>query len=190
MDYCTVQNVKDYLTIIGAESDALIASVITRVSSFIDGYCNCPLGFGHEVVTEKAPGLVDAAGNLKCWPSKPKVNSVSAMTVEYSVYASPMVATLAYIRISGYAVRVMDGTWKNLRGTDLLVNITYDGGFAVLPDELVHAATVISARAFKAKYSGQSDVVGSDAQGTLIYAKMMPREVKRILDGMSRVVVT
>ncbi len=190
MDYCTVQNVKDYLTVTGSGSDALIASIITRISSFIDEYCNCPLGFGQAAVTERVTGLVDAAGNLKCWPSKPKVNSVSAMTVEYSVYDSPMAVTLAYIRISGYEVRVMDGTWKNLRGTDLLVNITYDGGFTTLPDKLVHAATVISARAFKAKDSGQSDVVGSDTTGTLIYAKMMPREVKRILDGMSRVVVT
>ena len=190
MDYCTVQNVKDYLNIIGAESDALIAAIITRVSSFIDEYCNCPIGFGHEVATEKVPGFVDSVGNLKCWASKPKVNSVSAMSVEYSVYVGPMAVTLAYIRITGYEVRVMDGTWKNLRDTDLLVNITYDGGFTLLPDKLVHAATVMSARAFKAKDAGQSDVVGSDATGTLVYAKMMPREVKRILDGMSRVVVT
>ncbi len=187
--YCVQSDVESYLGMATGSGGALMAALIPRISRFFDQATNMPLGWDSETVTEYLTGVVDRKGNLSVLVGKPVVNSVSAISVLYSPYAAALTVDLTTVWLDGPRIRVMDGKLLWLRDWRLRVQVTYVGGYSPLPDDIVHAAIVLTARTFKAKDAGFSDVVGSDALGTLIYSKIMPREIQALVNTRRRVAV-
>lgn len=183
MDYCSAADVKSYLDITGAQYDTLLASIVTRASRFIDTHCYFPRHLGQETLTEDRPGQVDQWGRLVLTVSKPSIGAITAMSYRTSPALSATAVDLTKVETEDFRVRADLGL-TSLRGQPIRVSISYTGGYASgqIPQDIVHAATVLAARMFKSKDAGWSDVVGNAEMGTFTYSKVMPREVADILE--------
>lgn len=185
-DYCSIQNVKDYLQISGTTYDNLLNTLVSSASKIVDNFCEHPLSFNQETVTEIVRARVDNDGNLVAAIGKPKLVSVSALA--YRTNPSNSVALdVALIEIDGFCLRHMGGNLGFVRNKPLKATVTYVGGYSPLPQDLVHATIVLAARIFKAKDAGFADVVGVAELGTLQYSKVMPREIQKALQNLKRV---
>lgn len=195
-DYCTLADVKGSAELAGyidmtsedVRRDALIAKLISRTSRFIDNFTNTPKGWDMETVTERLRAIVDKEGNLLAQAGKACVSSVTSMSARYSPTDQIAVDVTSILTADDSPViTVWDGKWLGFRGNRLVADVTYTGGYSPLPDDIVNATVVLTARLFKAKDAGFADVVGSDQMGTLIYSKVMPREVQAALNSRRRV---
>jgi hypothetical protein len=186
-DYCTAQDVKDYLQMTGAAYDTLLVKMVTAASRLIDDYCQHPLSFDQETVTETVRAQVDKDGGLRVAVGKPVVISVSSFGWTYSPSISPVVIPTSQLWIEGYMVLAPDAGLGAYRNKPIRVAMTYIGGYSPMLGDIVHAARVLAARFFKQKDAGWSDVVGVEQFGTLVYNKVMPREVREMLDHCKRV---
>lgn len=188
-NYCALSDVKAYLSITGPDWDALITSIIPRTSRFIDTYTDIPQGWDQATLTETLPGVIDVNGYLSVMAGKPVVQSVSSLSLTYDPRAAAVTADTAGIQLDPNGrVWSLAPSWYGYRTySRLRVTINYTGGYNPLPDDVTHAAIVLTARMYKAKDAGWSDAVGSDQMGMLIYSKVMPREIAAILNQRKRV---
>ncbi len=122
---------------------------------------------------------------LYCWPRKPKVESVSALSYRFDPRETWQSVTAAYAVVDGYAV---SADVSERRGK-AQVKISYIGGFNTLPDDLVNAAVLLAVRFYKEIKSGLTDSIGVAELGTLQYTKALPARVAEMLRSYKRMVV-
>ncbi len=188
-DYCALQDVKSYLQFSSTDTqyDTLLSFLVTRASRVLDNYCQHPLNFIQESITETVRAKVDNTGALLAPAGKPIVTAVTSFgwTTSPSIAPNPINPSLLWID-NNYVVVAPDVDLSKLRGQRIRVTMTYTGGYNPLPDDIVHSAIVLAARFFKEKDAGFSDMVGVEGLGILQYAKVMPREIKQVLDNWKR----
>lgn len=185
--YCSVGDVLDYLdqTSVDATRDALIASLIMRVSDDIDRQTNRPLradtgvaGWATATTVETGRTVVDADGRLLFWVKRWPITAVTHMK-----YRRRPDSSWVSITPIDHEQRKAIG-WAALpRGEFVQVEASYTGGYVAssYPGDLVHAATVLTARAFMARQAAWGDSVGDESLGTIKYVKIAPREISAIL---------
>lgn len=190
MDYTTLAAVKQAMNSTDASADAALAEFITRASRAIDVYCTGQPGaadyFGHATVAnEILDAIADGDGNLLCWPHRCVVNSVSAMSYRCRPDMEWESIDLEYIECSGGMVKA----WAGIGLRDALkVKMGYDGGFTILPADLVEASTILSVRFFKESRSGLTDMIGlADGSSTFMYTKAWPVRIVEMLAPYRRI---
>lgn len=190
-DYFTAQDVKEYLEITGTSYDTILAKLVIRASRWIDNFCQHPLGFDHETITnENLRGRIDNDGNLVLAVKKATANSVSAL----SWGTNPTNLTALDTNYcwadwgskTGYVIKWLGGGLSYYRRYPIIVQASYDGGYTPVPDELVHAGITMAARVFKSRQAGFADVVGSVDTGTLMFSKLAPSHVLATLGNYTR----
>ena len=77
---------------------------------------------------------------------------------------------------------VTTGSWGYFPHGYSNVVITGYFGWSSVPAELVQRATLESVRHWKARATGDADVVGSDEFGNQIISYRFPAELRRVLD--------
>jgi hypothetical protein len=187
--YLTAADIKEYLDITGGADDALLAKIATRASRWIDNFCQVPLGFDQETATsENLRGIIDREGNLLFAVGKAVANNITGLKwglqPGHLVDLDPALCWAQWGR--EFVVRWMGSSLGPYRGKPILVQVTYDGGFAEVPDELVHSGIIVAARAYKSRQAGFADVIGSAETGTYQFSKLAPSAVLTTLGNYKR----
>jgi len=195
VDYTTVALVKSELRVNETTDDTLLATLITAASRAIDRHCTGVASrsddyFKSETITDELlTGQVNREGNLLCWPHKPVVTTVSALSYRYSPRESWIEANLDYVELDGGVVTAWMGL--TLRKPQR-VKISYTGGVAAdvdgLPSDFVEAVTVMAGRFYREAEGGLNDSIGVADLGMLFYTKAIPVRVKEMLIPYKRVV--
>lgn len=193
MDYTSVALVKEAM--LGTESteDALLARLVTAASRAIDRHCvgqDATDYFKTETLTdEEIWGQINNQGVLRCWPHKPLITGVSALS-----YRSRPFDTWTEVSTDKFATHgpLVEAWLSSSRITGrVFVKISYTGGMGAalgnLPADLVEAATLLAARFYKEASTGLSDSIGVAELGTLIYTKAWPVRVREMLKPFKRV---
>lgn len=181
-DYCTTADIREYLEIQGTQHDATLAKLSTRVSRWIDNFCQVPKGFDREIVSaENLRGIIDKEGNLVFAVGKATAQSITALSWGITPLnltpLDPQWCWATWGEQGGHVVKWMGGSLGHYRGRSIIVQASYDGGYTTVPDELTHACIIVAARAWKSRNAGFADVVGSAETGTFMYAKLAPAHV-------------
>ncbi len=176
----------------GAGDVALLSRLITAASRDIDKHCaGSQLAvdyFKLETVTDdQVRGRVDVDGTVLCFPHKPVIQSISAVSYRPTPLDNWRSVDPTLAEIYGGQVRLYVSA---VRRASVLVKISYSGGFGVdvasLPENLVEAATVLSARYFREGEGGMTDAVGIAELGVITYTKAWPVRVTRELERFVR----
>ena len=198
IDYTDASTVQAYLnrdsSFSGGET-TFVASLISATSRWIDGYCN--LSFGSETATTHT---FDAANDVISL--SPSLRAATTLTVDGVAWASdqyyiPRVGMGGASDVGPFAMlilrpynHVLDFQRAYYWTTYFFPNkravaITGDWGFASVPSEIKHAASILTARAFKARDSAFSDVIAMEGAG-MKYSRSMPPDVAATLDKYRR----
>lgn len=178
----------------------LIQRQITAVSRMIDHHCaNYEIDnyFAKETFTDaQVNGVISCAGKLVCWPPKPNVVSVSALSV-----AKFRGGALAQVSVSNVFINRNVVETYNLSLTCVenpYVLLSYVGGMGEeagegelpsgLPADVVEAATVLAARFYKESSTGLADTIGIAETGERVYTKAWPVRVLEMLKPFVRTV--
>ncbi len=198
MDYTTRANVVAALHVKGVLDNSLLDRLVTAASRTVDRLCTgSPTAADYfkldTVVNEKLKGVVDADGNILCWPHKCPVNSVSAVSYRETPIASwtslniSSNADLAQI-VGPYAVKL----WVQLlrRPSNMQVMISYGGGYstdpATLPADLVELASLMAGRIYREDEGGLSDAIGVATIGSITFTKAVPERFNYLLTQFQR----
>lgn len=190
-DYCTAQDVKDYLEITGSQHDTVLADLATRASRWLDDTCQHAKGFNQETVTdEQLRGIIDNDGNLVFAVKKAVANSITALawgTNPTNFTTLDKTYCWAEWGLKGsHVVKWLGGGLQYYRRYPIIVKVSYSGGYASVPEDLVHAAIIMAARAFKSRQAGFADVVGVAELGTLMFSKLAPAHVMLTIKNHKR----
>jgi hypothetical protein len=195
MDYTTVAQVKAALGTTEVADDAILATTITAASRAIDKHCTGAVQAADNyfelgnVANEQIWGVVDQNGALVCWPRKPIITAISALSYRASPREDWTAVNLSWLNIDGGQV----AAWLGLADrSPRWVKISYTGGLAdsaaSLPADLIEAATVLTIRFYRESKSGLTDTIGVAELGMLIYTKALPIRVVEMLRPYKRVV--
>ncbi|MCL4863860.1 MAG: hypothetical protein KJZ93_30920 [Caldilineaceae bacterium] len=197
MEYTTKDLVKGELHATETTDDDLLAKAATRASRAIDRHCTGVVAQGSDnyfelasVADEVIQGQIDRKGNLLCWPRKPVVTAVSALSYRETPRENWQTVQTSDITFEGGVVTA----WLGLSGRgQMFVKISYTGGLAAiqeaLPADFVEAATVLAGRYYREGEGGLTDSIGVADMGTpMIYTKAMPVRVRDMLTPYKRVV--
>lgn len=194
--YATTANVKVRLGIESDDTrdDDLLDDVCDQVNDWIESYTWRPVGPTNGG-TLTFDGYEDVSDDLTTLYVRQGVRSVTSMTVALSTGATPATASTDDLvvlprsqnRKSGFPgsmVRFKDyiAGPVNLFGRgygDIVV--VGDFGFEAIPPALTEIAEVIAVRTWKARQSGQDDVVGSEANGEPIVSRYVSGKDKMTL---------
>jgi len=192
MDYTDLARVKRALGNTETGDDTLLGELITRASRAIDRKC-CNARADDYFAMAAVAGetlrnaQVDARGNLLCWPHKPVVTSIAALSYRSSPLSSWSDVNLDVVEVEGCRVTA----WLKLPRQKLTVLVSYTGGLGAtvddLPADLVEAATVLTVRFYREVKSGLTDTIGVAELGTLQYTKAWPSRVLDMLRPYMRV---
>lgn len=195
MDYTDLSRVKAALGAEEPADDDILATCITAASRAIDRRCASTIDGDDyfELVTvadEEIKGQVDRQGRIVCWPHKPRVASVSALSVRRWPMQSWNEIDLNTLEIDGG--RITAWVWNFERGP-VRVKLSYSGGLAAtvddLPADLVEACTVLAVRFYREAKTGLTDSIGVAELGTLLYTKALPLRVIEMLRHFKRTVL-
>jgi hypothetical protein len=125
------------------------------------------------------------------------VRSITALTLASSTLGAQTAATLTDFMLgpAAYELRpaepyhyiefkdVTTGNWSYF--PDGYENVTATGtfGWGIVPDDLIHVASAMALRRWKARNSGDVDVLGSDEFGSAVISDRMPIEWRRVIDS-------
>lgn len=195
MDYTTLALVKDEIHGQTTGRDTLITRLVTAVSRQIDRHCaqrqtaDTDDYFALATVSnELLRSQVWQYTRIICFPHKPTIATVTALSWRASPVDAWSSVDLSSVdienpRVIAYAAIPED----NIR-----VRISYSGGLSAtqggLPADIIQAATVWAARAFKEAATGLTDQIGIDELGILSYVKAMPTIVEKSLQPYMRIV--
>lgn len=165
--FTTATAVKEYLRISHSNWDALITSLITRMSGFFESQINRTLDAAD--YTERYDGEEDNGGVLRL--KHPPINSVTSLhdDINRAFGASTLIATADYVWYANEGVIRLDGA--EFRVGLQNIQVVYNGGYDTIPDDVVQA--VIELVAFKLI---QSDTGGVIKQRELADAKFVYRD--------------
>jgi hypothetical protein len=194
MDYTDLTRVRQALGGQEAADDDLLSALITRVSRTIDHknvnmladdyYARAAVA-GEVLSSQNA--VIDVKGRLICWPHKPVVESVAALSYRTTPLAMWQDVDTTLVEVSGNRVT----SWISTQRQSMSITISYVGGFGDtvddLPADLIEAATVLTVRFYKEVKSGLGDSIGVAELGTMQYTKAFPVRVLDMLKPFRRV---
>lgn len=190
-DYASLSAVKAALGSNETTDDALLATLITQASRAIDRYCagftNSDDYFIREAIAnEQLLGNVAWDGSLYCWPCKPRVENVTAISYRFYPDGQWIAINTERVAVDGYTVIA----WRvaPLGYGKVQVRISYVGGFDPLPADLENATVLLSVRFYKEIKSGLTDSIGVAELGMLQYTKAFPARVIEMLRPYKRIV--
>lgn len=194
MDYTSVTRVRAALrtTATNTAMDSLIASLITSVSRWLDAVLaqvpTAPDYLKLETVTdEQLEGDADIEGTLVLFPHKVTVVSASGIQYRKNPREAWTVGDASLLEVSGGNVVKY---WGELPRFHYQAKLTYVGGLAAttesLPADVLQCATVLVVRALSDVEAGESDVVGTQDGGQLLYTKTIPEKVRANLEPYFR----
>lgn len=186
MDYTTLARFKAALHAEKTTDDAIIGSIITAASRALDRkLTGVPDADGAdylklETKTETIFGQTDQEGRVLCYPHKPVVSAVTALSYRKRPFDEMIPVDVARIWADGMQV----SAWPQGAGVSharVQIQISYTGGLAVtadaLPADLVEAVTVLAIRYYREAETGLQDSIGVAELGTMIYTKAWPTRV-------------
>lgn len=155
----------------------VIQSYLASASRFIDDVTLWKAGFAYESVTEILPAMI--RGNvMTVLLSKPHVEAEDVKSVSITrPVSSDIDISDAWIEDDYFLYIPITGCFTS----NVFVQVEYSGGFEPVPADISQAATAMSARMYKERQSGYSDVIASSETGTLTYQKSMPADVYSIV---------
>ncbi len=188
-DYTTLTSVKLAIGSSQTTDDTLLSALITQASRAIDRYCTGTVVsnnyFARETLTDiLMSGIVSKDGMLLCYPCKAVVESVSALAYRSTPQETWQEIDPSKIEIGGYRVSAAGVSAVGV----VRVKISFVGGFDLLPDDLVNAATLLAVRFYREVKSGLGDSIGVAELGTLTYTKALPARVIEMLKPYKRVI--
>jgi len=143
-DLCTITDVKAIIaskegtvTALATDQEALVRSVIRRISAIIETYC--ARKFAARTFTETANG----EGGFRHWIANPPVISLTSVTINGTAQ------TLANIVVDPATGELYHKAGIFQSWPPRAVTVVYQGGYAVLPQDIVQLATEMSAHRFK-----------------------------------------
>lgn len=202
MDYSTIAYFKESIhsktdTTGSGFDNALIARCISEASRSWDRVCSGSIEndsadyfFSGSISGERLEGRIDAEGMLICYPHKPIITSVSAMTFQKSVIDQTYTIDVARIEASGPKVMAYPNNIPFPYPDKCRVNISYVGGLgaslADLPADLVEAVTILAIRFYREAETGLKDQMGIAEMGDNVYTKAWPERVKATAERYTR----
>lgn len=194
MDYTDLSRVKAALGAEEPTDDDILTTCIAAASRAIDRRCAGAIAGDNyfelaSVTDEQIKGQVDRQGRIVCWPRKPLVVSVSALSARRWPMQTWSDIDLNTLEIDGG--RVVAWVFNFERGP-VQVKLSYSGGLAAdvddLPADLVEAGTVLAVRFYREAKTGLTDSIGVAELGTLLYTKALPLRVIEMLRHFKRTV--
>lgn len=176
-DLCALADVKTFLGITTTTTDAVLQSLITKVSAAIESYCNRT--FASADYTETRNG----GGGNRLFLANGPVTNVASVTVDGYVVsraASPILPgfvgdeSTVYIRPGAHPCTFTKGVQN--------VTVTYTAGYATIPPDVAQACIemVASHYAKRERIDKVSETLGT--QQTISYSQAdMPAAVKSAL---------
>lgn len=193
-DYCTLAQVREELAKQGtsAADDAAITARIPRACAWLDRECRYTPAPGRRafddeaVVDEIRRGehvLVASDGVLSVTVSKAMCQSVSAASFSTDLRTWTALS-LAAVDFDRYTLSFLDADVP--RAKRLFVKLSYRGGYAVLPDEIVGAASMLAAWLYLRREAPSGTIIYPDA-GNVVVQGDLPNSVARMLAAHRRV---
>jgi uncharacterized phiE125 gp8 family phage protein len=177
-DLCAVADVQAYLNLSSGQDNALIQTLITNASAFIDNYCNRTLLSNSYTETRNGQGGTEMP--FRQYP----VSAVASLTIDgQAVLPSPGAYQRGYLfddemlYLIGYCFR---------RAPQNVV-IVYTAGFTTVPNDIAQACVEIVALKYKRRLS--IEVSGKTLNGETITFNNtdMPASAKSALANYKRV---
>lgn len=194
MDYCTLEEVRTELVKQGATAvdDNAIVERIPRACAVLDRTCRHILtgnrrAFSDEAVSGEirrgAQVVSGDDGALTVTVAKGYCQSVTS--AEYSTDLKTWRAlSLDQLDIDGYTLTFLDVSAP--RNGRLFVRLSYQGGYAVLPDDLVHCAVRLTAFLYH-KREAPFEVTAFPDVGQIVVPSAMPSDIVQNLQPYKRV---
>lgn len=175
--------------------DTLMGTLCDEVNAFIEGPWGC-----RRIVApiSSATYLLDGNGLSYLYFAK-GIRAVSALTIGDSTgdtldtvtAADILLRPLDHERIPGWPafylylsdVPVSTITRRKFPSARANVSLTCTAGWAAIPDDLTMVAEVTAVRAWRARQTGQADIVGNDETGAPLVSQFVAREHWGILRG-------
>jgi hypothetical protein len=162
---------------------------ISRASRAFDTICRARNGFGFEQITETIDGFFNPlTGYIKMFLRKPivQIQNVVSATFQATPMDSVDTFTLSQAWIENdYVLKAYAPNWyRNRKG---LATVSYSGGYSTIPDDIVHAVTVLCCRMYKERDSGYADVIANGEMGYMSYKKDLPASILDVVDYYTRV---
>lgn len=195
-DYCTLEEVYAELIKQGngaADKDAIMER-LPRASRLVDELCGYHFdgprrAFDYEVVTNEIRRgehvQINHDGDLLVSVAKGYCQSLSAAA--YSTDRKTWITLdTSAVDIDRYVLTFIDPAVAAARGTRLFVRLSYTGGYSVLPESLVHAATRYCAFLYH-KREAPFEVTAFPDVGQISIPSSVPGDVAQMLTPFKRV---
>lgn len=148
-DLCTIADVKGYLNITGTSDDALLTLLVDRISRMIETHHDLKIALVIDLV-EFYNGPGTDALVLRNYPV------VAITTVHHDeerIFTDPdtLIDAADYFVDLERGMIFRNGRVPFFRGVPRNHRVKYNAGFATIPSDYVHAAVLMTARAFKEK---------------------------------------
>lgn len=139
-------------------SDTTLSGMIETASTQVDNYLNYTLEL-EDIVSEKIEGFVDGDSNLKIYPLKRPINTVSAISLvkgtdvidltlqdnlgvlKYDIPTTKEVIVYPDNEIAFNSVSIID-SFFSLRNTKFFTRISYNAGYQTIPQDIQDATSL------------------------------------------------
>lgn len=187
-DYCTPDQVKQYLTASGGSGDdLLLARLCTAVSRAIDTYTS-QIWYEQLYAPLQVEAIIDRDGALICWPGVPKVTSLTAAS--YRIGRGPSWQSVSVAEADIDLVERQSGAQLTLLGVDLsrwrdqrvALRLSMTAGYASLdelPADLAWYASLAAAAEYKKREAAGGDATAMPGIGPMNVPRDWPPHVVR-----------
>lgn len=196
LSYCTRANIKVRLGIDSGDTtdDTLLDSIASQTNDWIEHYTQRPIGPTNGG-TATFDSWEDVDMDQRTLYVRQGIRAITSITVAPSTGSAAVTGTAADFVIlpriqnrrpdwPGFYVRVKDSVTGAVsifgRGYGDIV-IVGDFGWAAIPPAITEIAETIAVRTWHARKAGQSDVVGSEANGEPIVSRYVSGKDKMTL---------
>ena len=171
-DFTTIANFKQYLGLVVATDDVLIASIITAVSAWVENYLT------RNIHTAQYVDTVDGSDTKSITFDNYPITAVSSVIVD-----GKTINASSY-RWRNSSVTLIDGCIFSRRS---IITVTYTAGYASIPVDLAQACIEIVAWRYKERDRvGQSSKSAGGHETVSYQTKDIPESAKTILNQYKR----
>lgn len=187
-DYCTAAELKTRLDITGSSYDALLGTLATAASRWIDRHCRVPTdGFAATVATKRYFGSAWVDGSVLALDAP-----LLSVTTLKNGDGSTISAGSWWLRprnsaVAWYIELKSDYAWTFATDTEIEVDGVW-GVAATVPAPVKEAALVFAGWMFKRYQAALSDATVNLDLGELTYSQAVPKQVVALLEPYQLVV--
>lgn len=203
MDYTTYDH---FMRSLGSQSTELAPSTdkaaidacITAASRAVDRECTGSAEpeaadyFKLETKTDQELlGWVNRNGMIVCYPRKPLITAVTALSYRHRIKDQWTAVDPAEISLQGPKLEAYP-TGITFNNSRVFLKLSYSGGLgatpAALPADLVELTTLLAIRFYREAETGMTDAIGVAELGTLVYTQALPARFKAMIQPFKRTV--